>query len=494
MTITTEFAAGMFGSQRHSADLRSLSSTLADLNRQLATGRRAETLGGLSAGRSAVLTMRADLARLDGHDAAAQRGVVRIGMMTGVLDHIGGIARDARATAMNAGMTAESQRGAIAAARANLDGVISQLNTDFDGQFLFSGRAANTEPVANVSTILDGAIGADGLRTLIAERRAADAGSGLGRLTLGVAASTVSLSEEAAGLPFGFKLSGASAGGGLSLTGPAGTPAGVAITATGVAAGDSFSLTLTLPDGTREAVTLAARAAGTTGGANSFAVGADDAATAANLSAALDGVLREKVGSVLAGASASVAAEDFFAGTASAPARRIAGPPFESATGFAAAGSRPTVQWYFGEDSAGDPRQSQLLGIDKGVTLGVGARANEAPVRKVLAGLAMVAAEAGGSNAVRQNATLERSRGLLAQDGNGTISSVSTDLAQAGASMEAVSKRHGAHANLIHGLLADIEQPSLEELSASILSLQTRLQASYQVTASLSRLSLAEYL
>ena len=47
---------------------------------------------------------------------------------------------------------------------------------------------------------------------------------------------------------------------------------------------------------------------------------------------------------------------------------------------------------------------------------------------------------------------------------------------------------------MLQGALGDIEQPSIEELSASILALQTRLQASYQVTASLSKLSLANYL
>ncbi|MCA0422393.1 MAG: hypothetical protein LCH61_03555 [Proteobacteria bacterium] len=494
MTILGGFAAGMFTAQRNAADLRDLRNGLNDLNRQLATGRRSETLGGITTGRSSILALRAERSALDSYAGVAQRGNLRIGMMTGALEHITGIAREARTTAMNAGMTPESQRTAIFAARTGLESVISQLNSDFDGQFLFSGRATATEPVASAASILDGEAGADGLRTLIAERRAADAGTGLGRLMLNAAGADVALSEETAGLPFGLKPGVGGGTGGISVAGPVGAPSGIRITTTNAVVGDSLTLNLTLPDGNSVALNLTARAADSTGPANTFAIGADDVATAANLAGALDGMIRDVVNTTMAGASSAVAAEDFFAGTASTPARRIAGPSFETATGYAAAGSRATVQWYRGDDAPGDPRATQVMSVDRGMVLGVGARANEAPLRRVLAGFAMTAVETGNGLTAQQNAVLEKSRSLLVQDGIGAVSGIATDLSQAGANMKAASTRHAQRGSLIDGMLADIEQPSLEEVSASILSLQTRLQASYQVTASLSRLNLSEYL
>lgn len=495
MAISSSFAPGLFASQRQSADLRDLRAQLGDLNRQLATGRRSETLGGLKTGRSTVLTMRADVATIEGYGAVAKRGKVRIGMMTGALDQVTKIARDARSSAMNAAATPEAQRAAIFASRTRLDETIGLLNSDFDGQFLFSGRAATTSPVVSSATLLAGSGGAAGLTTLIDERRQADAGSGLGRLNLSVAGPVVSLGEEAAGLPFGFKLGLAGATGGLSVAGPAGAPAALTVTAGMVQPGEALSLTLTLPDGSSEQIEIVARLAGTVGPVRSFEVGADPASTAANLAGALDTALRDRTNTSLAASSAIIAAEDFFAGSASAPARRIDGPPFATATAFAASGSRPTQQWYVGDDApAISPRSGQLATVDRGVTLGVGARANEAPLRKVLAGLAVVAAEASGTNTARQQAVLEQSRRLLSQDGAEVVSSISTDLAQAGSAMQAAETRHSTRANLVNGMLADIEQPSMEELSASILSLQTRLQASYQVTANLSRLNLTEYL
>ena len=43
-------------------------------------------------------------------------------------------------------------------------------------------------------------------------------------------------------------------------------------------------------------------------------------------------------------------------------------------------------------------------------------------------------------------------------------------------------------------MIADVEDVSNEETAAKLLSLQTKMQAAYQTTAIISRLSLTEYL
>ena len=498
MAISNLFAAGTFAATRQSDRLQTLRSDLADLNRQLATGQRHETLGAMRRGRSAVLDMRGDLGALDGFRAVAQRGGVRIGLMNDALGQIGTLAGQARKDALTAGAPAlpGAIGSAVSTARVRLDLAISQLNTDIDGQYLFSGRATTTVPVLPLNTILNGAGGAAGLSTLIDERRQADRGDGMGRLSLGVAGTSVSLGEEAAGLPFGFKLSAASTtSGAITTSGPAGSPAAISFGITGpVQASETLAVDLTLPDGSRERLTLTAQA-GPAIGAGSFAIGADAAATAANIGAALGTLVRERADTALAAASSMVAADDFFAGSASTPPRRIAGPPLATATGFAAAGSRPTVAWYQGDDDAAvSARGSQLATIDRGVTLGTGARANEGALRKVLAGLAVVAAEPAGGSVARFQALTWRSAGALAPDSDPAVSTMTTELSTAHSAMSAAETRHASRSAMLQGALGDIEQPSIEELSASILALQTRLQASYQVTASLSKLSLANYL
>ena len=498
MAISNLFAAGTFAASRQSDRLQTLRSDLADLNRQLATGQRHETLGAMRRGRSAVLDMRADLGALDGYRAVAKRGAVRIGLMSDALGQLSTLAGQARTDGLTSSAPA-TQGGittAISTARMRLDQAVSQLNTDMDGQYLFSGRATGTQPVLSTATLLNGAGGAAGLTTLIDERRQADRGDGMGRLTLGVAGPVVSLTEEAAGLPFGFKLSAASStSGAVIASGPGGTPAGLGFTLTGpMQAGETLAVDLTLPDGSSERIALQARPPGTSG-PGGFVVGADAASMAANIGAALTIAVRDKADSALAAASSMVAADDFFASSATVPARRVAGPPFSTATGFAAAGSRATLVWYQGDDDpAVSARGSQLSTIDKGVTLGTGARANEGALRKVLVGLAAVAGEPAAPTAERYRALAIRSAGVLAQGSDPAISTMTTELATAGSAMGAAEQRHANRVAMVQGAIGDIEQPSIEELSASILALQTRLQASYQVTASISKLSLAQYL
>lgn len=504
MPILSRYTPGTLSADRQASRLQSMRTSLDDLNRQLATGRRSETLGGMARGRSSVLDMQAQLRQTNGFEAIAQRGGVRLSVMNAALGAITRTASDARTaafTAPNPGSVAEAAASTLAA-RGRLNEVIDQLNSDLDGQYLFSGRASDRKPVVTSAAILNGDGAKAGLGTLIAERRAADLGDGMGRLGLASSGATLSISEENPPPPFGFKLKSLAIGmSGGTVSGPDGVPRQASLTLSPLlTAGNTVTLELTLPDGSSESITLVAREmpqAGPDG--SSFTLAADIATTTANLKAALASALASRAQTSLAAASATVAAEDFFAGTAETPPRRIAGPPFATATGFAAPGSRETVIWYQGDAEPGaDPRQSQRAPLDRGVSVGVGARADEAPIRKVLAGFAVMAAEQTSASEPlgleRRSALATRSAGLLAQTSGQGLQTIVTDLSIAEGAMSAARSRHVQRAAIFETAIADIQHPSMEELSASILSMQTRLEASYQVTANISRLSLSNYL
>jgi hypothetical protein len=60
--------------------------------------------------------------------------------------------------------------------------------------------------------------------------------------------------------------------------------------------------------------------------------------------------------------------------------------------------------------------------------------------------------------------------------------------------MKAAKERHQATEAVLQEALACNEESKPEELAAAILALQTRLQASYQTTSILARLSIVNYL
>jgi len=351
--------------------------------------------------------------------------------------------------------------------------------------------------------LLDGEGGKDGLRTLILERRQADLGDGKGRLSTSLVGSTVTISEESAGLPFGFKLAGISGTmGGAVASGPSGSPAGIAIALSGLPAeGERLQVALDLPDGSRETVVLTARVSGSSAAEDgSFLIGADASATAANLKAALDLTLTHRGATALAAASAMVAADDLTGASVSTPVRRIAGPPFATATAFAASGSRPTITWYAGDDDAsGDARASQVATVDRGLTLGVGARADEPSLQYAVSAFAALAAETGtGGDAIasgRYQALAARASARFSGPQQGQdLRDISVDLAHAAGAMGEAKERLSGRKAFFESVLSDVQTPSVEEVSVAILALQTRVPASDQTTASLARLNLADYL
>lgn len=294
---------------------------------------------------------------------------------------------------------------------------------------------------------------------------------------------------------------------GVSLTFSGGSPKSVSLGISGTtlpAAGDTVTITLGLRDGTSTTLTLTASSTTPpTGSTTQFQIGATAADTATNLRATLAAAVGGSAATTLAASSASVASQDFFAGSktvAFAP-RRVdtANGGFVSDPG--AATAKKTVIWYKGDDTAADPRSTATVQASATRTLDIGVQANEAPIRKVLAGIAMVAAEnftgaaSGSTDAVRFTAVSDRATTLLGTTADQSgIAGLSSDLGLAASDLADAKTQNRTTRAALQSSLDGVDTVSAETVTAQLLQLQTQLQASYQVTSMLSKLSLVNYL
>ena len=500
MTIAP-YGAAAFSGWRALESFGSFKADLADLQGQLSSGKASTTYSGLGAGGAgASLALRTRMTTLDNYAAGIADGQVRLKLMdTGV----GQIAKLASGLSTSlAAAASETPVGATnvaASAKSAFQTIVDTLNTDLGGRYLFSGRAADKEPVASGSLMMDGDANRAGLKTLIAQRKAADVGAGnSGRLAFGVTGTTVTLAEEAAGLPFGLKIATASATGtGVTASVAAGPPPAAAVAvAAQPATGDTVSIGLTLPDGTTKTIKLIAGGAATTG-QTSFAVGATTADTATNIRAALATAIGEIAVADLSAASAMKAASDFFSATAANPPPRVAGPPYDTATTLVAGTAANTAIWYAG-DSTASPRDTAPVKIGDGRVIGIGAQANEPAFQAVLASVAALAADsfdASDPNALKRYAALSAAIATrMNKPGAQTVSDIATDLSIAGAAMGSAAGDLKITRAQADDSLADIENADPNEAAMKLLATQTRLQASYQATSVLQKLSLVNYL
>jgi flagellar hook-associated protein 3 FlgL len=529
MTIRP-FVPGNFSLNSVAPRLISQKSILEDLQRQLATDKIADSYAGLGVQRVTALDIRQKLTITEGYQSTAKDVAQRLKFMDNAF---GFMARTTEEFASIIGPSSYSatltgQPVATNSALGRLDEMIDHLNTKYADRYLFSGRASDTRPVASSTAILEGDATGDGLRTLINERRIADTGTGTGRTVIGGAGAVATLDEQAAGLPFGLKFDTTlpattrSTLSNATIVGPAGAPAGVSVTFTGQPQdGEQLVFQFRLPDNSVKEVRLSASvSASTAATADSFQIGATPAATAANLRTALDLMVRRETDSSLRAASALEVAKDFFAQRPRQPSgdlvpQRIAAPVTGASTAYAPTGTRPTVAFYRGEDTpvtdlvptATSVIRSQVgARIEEGVTASVGVRANEAAFGEALAAIAVFAIE---DFTVPTNATAEdkliirqryetlatHSRTVLkGNSGSQTLTSIHVEIGNAQALVKDATERLGQRRNIFQTVLGDIENIDREEVSSKILSLQTSLQASYQVTALVSRLSLVQYL
>src|SRR3954468_16863618 len=329
--------------------LGDMRSQLDDLQRQLGTGQKSTTYAGLGIDRGLAIGLRAKLAAITGYaDSVTQVGV-RISVQQTALSQIQAIGSTAKSASLTQPFDLDSSGLAATqrAAMTQLDEVLGLLNTPAGDRYLFSGRAGDKPATDTLENTLNGHGARAGLKQMIAERNQADLGAnGLGRLQIPSAGgSQVSISEETPPTVFGLKLASVSALNGATVTGPAGSPAGITVNFTSNPnPGDAITFGFNLPDGTTQELTLTATT-NSTPGPGEFTIGTLPANTATNFQAALTAAVQKLGATSLSSASTMAAANNFFKVDVGQPPMRVDGPPFDSATSLIAGTPDNTVTW-----------------------------------------------------------------------------------------------------------------------------------------------------
>jgi flagellar hook-associated protein 3 FlgL len=477
--------------------VNNMNNQLNTLSEELGTGQAAQTYSGLGSQAGLALSLNQQLAAITAYSNTATTVGTTLTVAQSVLSQLDGsgnaveqaIGQDAP-FALNGNGQTQTQAAAVS----QLGEILSLLNTQVGNNYIFSGSATTTPSVASSDEILNGNGAQAGLVQVIAEREQADLGTGSGRLVVGGSGSSVSLADDSATSPFGFKVASITS----NLTGATVTsssPPSVAVNlGANPNAGDTIAFGLTLPDGSSQTITLQATTASPPG-ANQFTIGANATATAANLQTALSGAISSLAQTALPAASAMAAANDFFN---SNPPLRVSGPPATS-TSLVAGTSANTVFWYTGESGATPALQTALAQVGPTTTIAYGMRANEQAITSLVANVAVLAAtsySASDPNAQTNYQALsqEVAANLDGQPGTQSIDDIAADLTNAQTTMSNATNLNTQTQTTLTDMMQNIDGVNQNQIGEQILTLQNSLSASLSVTARLAQLSLVNYL
>lgn len=356
----------MFPMQTGFGVISKMQDKFATLQMQLGTGMKSQTLADMGRDLPVSLSVRSRLNTIAGYNVNIETVALRLSFFDNALTRFDKMEGEARNSAMQGQYgTGNINMATISdLSKARFDEIVTMLNSDIAGRYLFGGSVTDKAPLPTSNELLNGVGGRAGYQTVVTERKAADAGlSGLGRVQTGIDPLTpnvVTLSEDGVH-PFGFKLSTVSSTSGnvtISPPAPGTAPLGKEISFTFGAAPDdqikpnqTITLGFTLPDGTETQITLRATdAANATGAADEFVIGETEDETALAFQSALEATLSATADTELAAASTYAAAQNFFNG-AGEPVLRVSGDPATS-TSLRLATKTDTVMWYGGESPA----------------------------------------------------------------------------------------------------------------------------------------------
>jgi flagellar hook-associated protein 3 FlgL len=470
------------------------------LSQQLATGDASQTYSGLGSQADVAVSLGAQLSAISGYSTTATTVGTTLTVAQSVLTQLNSAGSSVLqsinqqpAFSLNGnGQTATQQSAA-----GYLDQILSLLNTQVGNNYMFSGSALTQQSVASASDILNGNGTQAGFTQVISERLQADEGVGnLGRLTIGGAAPSVTLSSDTS--PFGFKLATVNS----NLTGATvtGSPPSISVNlGSNPNPGDTISFGLTLPDGSSQTITLQATTTSPPG-ANQFTIGATANATATNLQAALTTAVSNLAQTALPAASAIAAANNFFS---SDPPQRVngGGPPpnFATATSLQNGTTANTVFWYTGENGATPARQTATAQVGPTMTIDYGMRANEQAISTLVGNVAVLAAttySASNPNAQASYRDLTQSvtTNLDGPPGTQTVPNIEADLANAQTEVANATTLNTQTQNTLQNMLQGIEGVDQNKIGEDILTLQTNLSAAMSVSVRLAQISLVNFL
>lgn len=288
---------------------------------------------------------------------------------------------------------------------------------------------------------------------------------------------------------------------GISVTQPSGTPATMSFQVNAQPEKDDrITFKFVLPDGVETSFDLQAVPAGQTPGENQFEIGADLATTSANIKSALDASLVRLGKSEVQAASTYLASDNFINGNGES-VMRVDGPDYATATTMSVASATDTVLWYTGGESSGNPRHSVQTRVDNSTVASYGVEGNESgfvELVRALGAMAVTEFRSADDDAVaRYQAMASEQYERLSDTHNaqaGSIEVIALELGIAKVTAGDAGQRQKTYGAQLETMLAEVEAAPIEEVAASILSVQTRIEASYKSMSIISQLSLVDYI
>ena len=486
------------------ANIAAQTNMMNELNKlaeQLGTGQMAQTYSELQSQAGMVLGLNSQLAAINGYSNTISTVNTTLSIAQSSLTTLGTLSGDVQGEVTDKpgfSLNSTGQTTVQVAAASQLDEILSILNTQVGNNYIFSGSAVNQPAVASTSAILNGTGAQAGLTQIISERQQADLGTtGMGRLSVATAGSTVTLSQD--GTPFGFQLTGVtSALNGATATGPSGSPPSISVAlASNPNDGDTVSFQLTLPDGSTQTLSLQATSSSTPG-TGQFSIGTTPAATATNLQNALSSAITNLAQTQLPAASAMEAGNNFF----SEPPQIVvpgAGNNYATATSLTNGTAANTVIWYTGENGATPARQTQSALVGPSTTIDYGMRANEQGITNLVKNVAVLAATMfSPSNPNAKDTYLALSNkveiNLTTPSGSQSIDDIESDIANAQTTVSNATKLNTQTQTTVNDILNNVDGVNQNQIAEKILTLQNSLSASMSVSVRLSQLSLVNYL
>lgn len=479
-------------------------SRMFELQRQLGSGERSETYGGLQLDRTASLSVNAQRKQLQTFQSSIEITNIRVSLLDNNLQRMNDLGRETKGDALGEPYNPNADGFSVGQVATGLrfEEAVAVLNSRIDDRYLFSGRSVQTEPVQSADRILNGFGAQIGLKDYINERQAADLGSGNGRVVTGATATAVSITEDSGVVhPFGFKLVSTSTTiTGATVTAPAGTPPSTSVDlgANQPVDGDTVRFTLRMPDDSTTEIVLTA-SDGTTTGDNTFSIGPNVAATVTSIQTALDAALTREATVELNAASAVAASQSFFAGSNDNPPQRVDGAP-ATATGLIAGTTANTLIWYQGEDVTNlDVRSLNTTQVDRGLNVRYGASAQEEAISNTMAYMAVFATETFDTSVDtdrdRYSALIERvGGGLDFPPGTQSVSDIQAEIAFASITATSANDRHNTDLAVLEDLRANIQGIDPNAVGVELLALETQLTATFEATALIASLTLADFI
>src|SRR5690606_14695112 len=181
----------MFPLQAGFGVISKMQGRFADLQTQLGTGMKASTLADMGRDLPMSLSVRARLSKIEGFSASIDTVNLRLSFLDKTMARFDKIESEARTSATQGQYGTNNINIATlpGLSHARLDELVTLLNSDLAGRYLFGGANTDSAPLPETKTILDGQGSQVGFKFVVGERQAADSGVlGIGRLLTGVGA------------------------------------------------------------------------------------------------------------------------------------------------------------------------------------------------------------------------------------------------------------------------------------------------------------------